>query len=114
VSSWSCRALFWACRAQTVSVSCWTCASSAAKSTAGSGAGFGAAGAGTGGAQGGILVMSGRGVVSVQHHMGVDCGNSRRVGGESDESPKRANCSGGGMGVQAQEAEKRERERGSS
>jgi hypothetical protein len=35
VSSWSCRISFWACRAQTVSVSCWTCASKAAKSTAG-------------------------------------------------------------------------------
>jgi hypothetical protein len=36
------------------------------------------------------------------------------VRGESDESLKRANCSGGSVGVQAQEAEKRERERGSS
>jgi hypothetical protein len=88
VSNWSCRALFWACRAWTVSVSCWTCASRAAKSTAGRTGSDGAAGVGAGGALGGIVVVR-SGDVSVQRQVGMSkIEGGKGSGGVRGESPK--------------------------
>jgi hypothetical protein len=71
-------------------------------------------GVGAGGPHGGILVVRRGGVMSVWHWVGVDWCNNKGGSGESDESPNRANCSGGGVGVWAWEWEKRDLDRGSS